>query len=140
MGLAGSVGALTGWRLASGLRTLGSDFPSSMNRIEIELTQWRVFFCGEAFAGENVSKMAVAVSAKDLGTVAVFVALTCDRAFDFVIKAWPTAMTIEFAIGFVQRSIAAAADVRPFSAYCPCIRRSKVARYLYRSAHGLLVR
>lgn len=92
--------------------------------------RWKRFFAGDefhrdridavarvlsrqSFALEDMSKMTTAIMANDFGAVAVGVLVAIDRTRDLVIKARPTAMTVELVLGLVKRRIALSADKRP---------------------------
>ena len=77
----------------------GNSPPFLMNFIEIELTQWRVFFGSHPLALEDVAEMTAAVRADDLDTRSIRVRSSSHRAVNLIVKAGPPAMTLEFVIG-----------------------------------------
>ena len=87
----------------------------------------RIFLC-HAFANEYVPQMPAAVGTQNLGTRTVGVRLAKHCAFDFIIKAWPTAITFEFVDALVQGSITTTADVGSWHLRLPVLTRERSLR------------
>ena len=65
-----------------------------------------------AFAFKDVAKMSATVLAQNFNSATIGVGFAMDSAFDFVIETRPAATGMELVLRFVQRRIAATADVR----------------------------
>lgn len=69
-----------------------------------------VFF-GEMLASENVSKVGAAVSTLDFRAPSIGVRQPFNCAWDFVVKAWPSAVRFKFVLRMIQFCSAAFANV-----------------------------
>ncbi len=94
-------------RFPSGIGTLIRRHELHGNRVDAVS---RVF-CGEPLSIEDVTQVAIAVSAKDFHSVAIGIDFTPYGTFDFVIKRGPATMGMELVLWSVQWCFTLFADV-----------------------------
>lgn len=61
---------------------------------------WRV-----PFADKNVAQVSTTLLAGNLGSAAVGIGCLHNSAWDFLIKAWPTAARVKFAVRSIERGV-----------------------------------
>lgn len=60
-----------------------------------------IIFC-KALSLENMTKVSPAISASYFCSLAIFIRLSYDGPLNFLIKAWPTAARVKFAVGVIK--------------------------------------